>query len=242
MNRLVKCIHFQLKTMLRSSAIFIAIYFASILVLQLFLTISVSNSGSGSNSGFFIGGGIYIFIYVIANYKEMYNYLLMFGNTRKNIFLSNAIVSVMQSILFAAISVILILIGDIASRTFGFGQPGENSLISLIYNGSSLASEFIWLAAFFCMICSFSFIYGSLAYKFGNVFITVFWVSFGLSFVAVPVLAESNSGRLLVKALSMFFSIGNPNGILLAPINFVIAAILLGMASFAISRRQPQTA
>lgn len=243
MNRLTACINFQIKAMVKSSLIFLAIYIAASVTLLSMFMISFNNSSGGSfTSGFYIGGGIFIFVYVIASYKEMFNFLLMFGNTRKNILLSTIITSAVMSVLFSVLSAIVVLAEEAISKILGFSNPGSISLINLIYKDTNLFSESIWLAAFFFLICLFSLLYGALAYKFGNAFITLFWVSFGLAFTGLPALIDMNTFKVIAEVITSFFRVGSEHGILLAPVNFIAASLVLSIAAFLVSRRQPQAA
>lgn len=243
MNRLTACINFQTKSMIKSSVIFMAIYFIVSIVLFSMTMVSFQYSSNGSfTTGFYIGAGIFIFVYVIASYKEMFNYLLMFGNTRKNILLSFVITSAAMSVSFSIISSLVTLSEKAVSMVFGVSRPNSISLLNLIYRNTGLTSESLWLAAFFFLICSFSLLYGVLAYKFGNVFITVFWVCFGLAFIGLPTLLDSNTFRVISEVFTFFFRVGSEHGILLAPINFIATSVVLCIASFLASRRQPQAA
>ena len=240
MNRLVKCVNLQFRIMAKSTLLFLGIYFAvTLALLLLFLSFRGSNSNGDVNTGFYIGGAIFAFIYVIANHKAMFNYLLMFGNTRKIFFFSTAITSVAMSIFLSLVSIFSLFWDELMSKTFHFNNT--DNLLNLIYNSSNKAAEFLWFAAFFIVICSFSMLYGSLAYKLGTVFITVFWVAFGLSWMVLPGLAGMGGITAFINILKTYFSVGVPNGILLAPVNFIITAIVLGGAAYFISRRQPQS-
>ncbi len=241
MNRLTACINFQMKSMVRSSVIFLIIYFAASVALLSMFILSLGNGSGGSfTSGLYIGGGIFIFVYVIAAYKEMFNYLLMFGNTRKNILLSSIITSAVMSVFFSVISTLVTLAEEAVSKVFGLGRPDSISLLNLIYKDTGLFSESLWLAAFFFLICSFSLLYSALAYKLGNVFITLFWVCFGLAFIGLPALIDMNTFKVIAKAITSFFRVGAEHGILLAPINFIAASVILSIAAYLASRRQPQ--
>lgn len=243
MKRLSKCINFQIKNMIKGSVIFLAIYFLVSLALYLLFAFSISNSPGGSiNSGFYIGAGIFIFVYVIAAYKETFNYLLMFGNTRKNILLSSIVTSAVMSLSFSVISSIFLQVEGAISKQMGNGKIGNINLLNVMYEGSDIFSGFLWLTVFFFLICSFSLLYASLAYKFGNVFITVFWVCFGLSFIGLPILLDMNGFKVLADALVFFFRIGYEHGILLAPVNFVVASAIFSAIAYLVSRRQPQSA
>ncbi|MDD2503239.1 MAG: hypothetical protein PHG58_05200 [Clostridia bacterium] len=249
MNRITKCITFQIKAMAMSSAIFLVIYIAATLVLASLLLVASESTSGGStislssvSSGFYIGAGIFIFVYVIAAYKETFNYLLMFGNTRKNILLSTVVTSAVMSLAFSAISLIIFQVEGAISKLSDFSSYSSVNLINLIYKDSGIFSEFLWLTAFFFLICSFSLLYSTLAYKFGSIFISLFWVCFGLSFIGLPILWDMNSFKVLDEALTSFFRIGSEHGILLAPVNFVAASAIFSAVAYLASRRQPQSA
>lgn len=239
MNRLKNCIGFQLKSTAKTTIIFICIYFAVCAVLLLFLSPYVNGS---FNSGFYIGCSVFIFVHVIAGYRENYNYLLMFSNTRKNIFLSSAATFSILSVFLAVISVISIQLDGTFARVFEFSGSGHLGLLNLIYGSSNMISEFLWFTAFFILICSFSMLYSSLAYKLGKIFITFFWICFGISWVVLPAASGIDGASTFFNTLKAYFCVSVPNGILLAPVNFVITAVILGSVAYVISSRQPQVA
>lgn len=239
MNRLEKCIRFQIRSMIKSSLIFLAVYFAVSLVLFTIFSIYISNGSKGSlNSSFYISAGIFIFVYVIVVYKEMFNYLLMFGNTRKIIMLSTIATSAVMSLLFSLISTAILQVEHTISLAKGYGWYGGINIINLAYKNSNMLTETIWLFSFFLLICSFSILYSTLAYKLGSVFITLFWVCFGLSFVASPFLMNS---KKFSDIIILFFCTEFEHGILLAPVNFIVLSAIFCAAGYLAARRQPQT-
>lgn len=239
MNRLKKCIDFQMKSMIKTTIIFICIYILVCAVLLLFISPSING---GFNSGFYIGCAVFIFVYVIAGYRENFNYLLMFSNTRKNIFFSSAVAFAAMSIFLAVVSILSIQMDGVLARLFEFGGNSHYGLITLMYNDSNMAAEFLWFTAFFILICSFSMLYSSLAYKLGKIFITFFWICFGISWVVLPAASGIDGASTFFNTLKAYFCIDVQNGILLAPVNFTITAVILGAAAYLISSRQPQAA
>ena len=239
MNRLEKCIRFQLNAMIKSSIIFLAVYFAVTAALFTLFDIYISTGSGGSlNSGFYISAGIFVFVYVIVTYKEMFNYLLMFGNTRKNIILSTIAASAVMSLMFSIISTAILQAERAISHAKGYGWYGGISLLDLAYKDSSVLSESLWLFTFFFLICSFSLLYSTLAYKLGSVFITLFWVCFGLSFLSSPLLMSS---KTISEIIIFFFCTEFEHGILLAPVNFTVMSVIFCLIGYVVSRRQPQT-
>ena len=226
--------------MAKTTITFLCIYFA--VCLALFVLFQTTTSEGSVNSGFYIGSSVFIFVYVIADYKEKFNYLLMFSNTRKNIFISSAVTFTVMSIFLAVVSILSIRLDGVVSRAFEFGGSGHLGLLSLIYNSSDIAFEFLWFTTFFILICSFSMLYSSLAYKLGKVFITLFWICFGISWFILPIASGLDGATTCINALKAYFCISVPNGILLAPVNFIITTVIFGAAAYVISSRQPQVA
>jgi len=122
---------------------------------------------------------------------------------------------------------------------FGYNSMDFN-LLNSIYQDSNWASELLFIATLFILLLSFSMLYGSLAYKLGKVFVIVFWVAFGISFVSFPIIANIYDLTFILKAIELFFCLGVPKGILLAPINFILLALIFSALTYLLSRRQPQ--
>jgi hypothetical protein len=247
MNRLLKCIQFQLRSVLQSTSWFLGIYLAVYLVLYVLLIQLVNSSGSGSgsiNSGFYFAGAIFIFVQVAASYKPNFNYLLMFGNTRRNIFLSTVSVSAVLSVIMAVVSVATQFLDYALTKEFSkkASTVYENLLTVLYQNNVNIATEYWWYLALFVMIFSLAMLYGALAYRFGKLFITAFWVGLGLCLTVLPIIAGLNGASIFANALNTYFCAGVPGGILLASVNFIITAIIFSAVTYVVSTRQSQIA
>lgn len=236
MSRFSKCLSYQIKKKFIGTFIFVGFYTAICAVLYLF-TLFVNNSSDGFSSSFnssmFFAAAIFGFVYVIADYKSKTNYLMMFGNTRKNIFLSSLSSNIVFSGLLMIISTVFTIIESALAELFNKSNEGMN-LLHAIYPESNIGTEMLYICAFFILITSFSTFYGALAYKFGTILKIIFWVAFGMSIMFLPL---SISTMTVIKA---FFCYGMPNGILLAPINFMVTALILSAMSYAAMIRQPQ--
>lgn len=241
MNRISKCIYFQNKSMLKSTLIFIFYY--TIVCLGMFLLPVIFSElkvgGTSFNSGFNMGASVFAFIYVIASYKEMFNYLLLFGNTRRTIFLSSIVTNIALSIILAVVSAISPYVESTITKLFGYNNTNVK-LLNFIYPDSNWASELLFVTALIILLTSFSMLYGALSYKLGKIFIIVFWVAFGVSFIAFPILAAMYDLTIILNAIELFFCLGVPNGILLAPINFILLSLIFNALAYLLSRRQPQ--
>lgn len=242
MNNISRCLKFQIKRMLISTLVFILLYYLASFAMTSIIIISAKQKSSSFNSGFFIGAAFFAFIYVIADYRSSFNYLMIYGNTRRTTFLSTSIINVILSVILAVFSVVSNLLDGTIANLIGFGRESGINLLQLMYPNSNKASEMLFLIALTIMITSFSMLYGALNYKFGKIFLIVFWVCFGMIFVTFPVAINGSAATGFIKVIEAFLCIGNPSGILLAPINFILAALIFSAVGYLISSRQPQTA
>jgi hypothetical protein len=239
MKRIGKCLNLELKYLSKSTLVFLGFYFCiyAVIVGLILYANQHGSSGSSVNSSFFIAGSIYIFAFIASSYRSLFNYLMMFGNTRKSIVVSSFIAYAALSVVISVISIISMLLDTsftAVSRNSGF------DLLDVIYKDNvNIATEFLWFLAFFILVSAFSMLFGSLAYKFGKAFIITFWVGLGFLLMFLPALYNP---QYLVDALAAFFRAGSANGIYLAPINFILTAAVLGAAAYLAARRQPQNA
>jgi hypothetical protein len=195
------------------------------------------------NSRFYISAAIFAFVYVIVGYKEMNNFLLMFGNTRKMIFLSKVVVNIAMCVILAFMS---FLFAGIDNITINAILPGFKVLpgsTKVLYPYAGIASEYIFIFSSYILITSFSMVYGSLAYKLGKLFTASFWICFGLAFIILPIIINVlGIGDALINGIEAYLGINLHNGIFLASANFIITALLFYAFAYLVSRRQPQVA
>lgn len=244
MDRLKKCVYIPVRYMIRTSLYFMLIY---LLVCVVLLSGALMFRDDGSKvffySGFDISAAIFAFIYIISDYKEMNNFLLMYGNTRKMIFLSKVIVNITMCIILALMSLLFIGYDHIVTGAIMPGIEISPSVVNVLYPYAGIVSEFIFIMAFYILMTSFSMVYGSLAYKLGKVFIASFWICFGLAFIMLPlIISNLGIGNALVNAIDAYMGINLHNGIFLASANFIITALLFNAFAYLLSRRQPQVA
>lgn len=209
------------------------------MIIALILYLSKNGDSGGSvNTSFYFAGTIYIFAFITSSYKQLFNNLIMFGNTRKSLVFSSFIAYAALSIVISVISIVSILL-DISFTAVSKVNSGFD-ILGILYEGNAnIAAKFLWFLAFFILVSAFSMLFGSLAYKFGKAFIIIFWVGSGFLLMFLP---AAYNPQNLVNALAAFFCVGSANGILLAPINFILAAAVLGAGSLLAARRQSQNA
>lgn len=235
MSRFSKCLSYQIKRRVTSTFIFLGFYIAICAVLYL-LTLFANNTSNGHssfNSSMFFTAAIFGFVYVIADYKSKTNYLMMLGNTRKNIFLSSLSSNIVLSVLLMIISAVFSIIESALSELLYKSNEGMN-LLNAIYPESNMGKEMLFMSALLILITSVSTLYGALAYKFGSIFKILFWVAFGMSIMFLPF------SPVVINLFKAFFCYGVTDGILLAPINFMVAALIVYAISYAAALRQPQ--
>jgi hypothetical protein len=245
MDRLSKCIRFQSRIILKSTLWFLGIYFAISLVLFLifaWMITSLPNTSGNMNSGFFFAGAIFTFIYVAVSYKSNFNFMLMFGNTRKNIFFSTAVVSVVLSVIMTCITMAAQILDVVKAKIIpGNGKSFDLELLNTLYpKATNAASEFLWYMAVYLVVFSLAILYGAMAYKLGKIFIIAFWIIFSLSWMVLPAISAINGGSTLANAFKAYFSLGPAGNIMLATVNFIITAVIFGGAAYIAMKRQPQ--
>lgn len=240
MKRISTCLRFQTKNMIISIIYFTVIYFlVSIGLLCIPLLSGGDITTNSFSSGFIIGAVFFAFVYVIADYRQSFNYLMINGNTRKTIFVSSSLSNIVLSFILTFLTFIFDITDSLINRMLAGDSNTTVNLLQIIYPGCSKASVLLFCTAMLIALTAFSMLYGALAYKFGKYFIILFWVGFGLVFLALPFSAKSLD---IIKLIETVLFIGKPNGILLAPISFITAAVLFGTVTYLIAKRQPQTA
>jgi hypothetical protein len=234
----LKCARFQLEKFIAVCIMFVLIYYA-IILLGFTLNYFLGGHSSGTANMFFIPCCFFIFFSLSSMYKQNFNHLLMMSNTRKNILGSFFISTAVTALLFAAFSLISQLIDKALSYLFVIPQI---DILSGLYKNINYFSDFVWVFSTLLLVSAFAMLYGSLRYKFGKKFVIIFWVLFGLSFNLIPIVIELKLVPFMINIFTMFFSLNNENGIYFSSLNFTILAIIFGIATYLIGRRQAQRA
>lgn len=239
MERAIKCLKFQSRRLLISTAVLTAIYIAIYIFTIVLITVIDSFGETGTtNMSFFCVAFIFAFISISVTYKDTFNNLLMFGNTRQTILNSFYLCAVAFSATLAILSELGELLDAGMSHVF---KPIAASVLVQIYADLNAPQTLLWLFTLFLMLVMFALVYGALRYKFGKIFKIIFWVGFGLLFMLLPV-ASSSSGYSIGKALKAFFGYGLSGGVYWCSLHFFIVAAVLGVILWLIARRQPQNA
>lgn len=242
MNKTMKCFRFQMNFMKRPSIIFTCIYLAFSLIVALLL-MPVSKDTKMSNMN--IGSAAFIFLFVCycASFTNVFNTLLIFGNTRKSILNSFYLIAAAYSGIFAVLSILTDYLSLGLSHLMGFEYV--DSMVK-IYGSSNDFEKLLWFFGLLFIFSALGLLYGALTYKFGKVFVISFWCFIGISmFIFVPVLsslAVSNPHVISFFAaiFRWYFGTGYPFGMLLAALNFTVTGVVVCAVTYLIARRQPQ--
>jgi len=239
MDRTLKCLRFQIDQIKTSTIIFFSIFVSFyILLIALLYTTSSGDSSGSVNGNFAFAAVFFLFINTTVNYTAIYNNLLIFGNTRKNINISFLSSAAIISAIFAALSIIL----DVLNRAFLplFGIESSDLISALFPYGSQIMLRFLWFFTVMLVVAGVALLFSALNYIFGKTFKRVFWTGFGLSWVFIPFLLRMNGFPVIVSAIEFLVGYGNRYGILLSSLNFFVIACIFGTGSFLLARRQPQ--
>lgn len=237
MNRLAKCLKFELKrttkSLLYSSAIFIGIYaLITILATASIATTSGSNIHHNTTTmSFTLAFALFVFINILVSYAYHYNYLLMIGNCRKNILISQILTYIFTALALSLVVTLFEIGSELFLSAFNFQCV---SSLNYVYPHSSLVSITIWRFGLFMIISFFAFLMSTLRYKFGRMFIRFFWIVFALIAVLFPMF----NNELFANTFRYFFGLYYKNGIFLASGNFLILSAIFGIVSYCIGIRQ----
>lgn len=156
MNRITKCLRFQSKNLLKSTLWFLIIYCLAAYGLSLLTYILSGGAQNTFKSGLSIGAAIYAFVYVIADYRATFNYLMINGNTRSTIYISNVITNIILSAALAVLSYLSGFADAFFTKALSGIIPGQISILQFIYPGSPASSIFPHITVFSiaCVSCA----------------------------------------------------------------------------------------
>ena len=239
MKRTLKCVKFELSSLLTSTLIFLGFYLVINLFVLLIMGLSAGKSQTVSEN-FVFSAVIFLFISINVVYKSQYNNLMMFGNTRKTIIITKFGTIALVTAGYAVISLLTEYMNVFISNQLHFKILDG---LSLIYgSGINDGEKLLWFFALLLFSTGIALLYSTLNYKFGKAFKLVFWGAIGLMSVFSSLLSIASVRSALLRWLKLFFSYGMENGIILSALNMLVIALVLGGFSYLIARRQPQNA
>lgn len=196
MNRLLKNILYKMTYQFGWAAWYLAYYaLAMILVYIFFFKFSVISSESGGYIYRLWGSVIFQFA-VTMRFKEDFDYFLVLGNTRNEIFKSLVGVAIGFSIFFSFLITMERVVVDYLNTASGYQNFNDG-----IHYFSPYTTVSPWMTfVFFLIVCTccsvFSILAGSLFYRYGKKFTMAFWLLFGsIPTIFLPLSLLSNNLR-----------------------------------------------
>lgn len=243
MKRFGKCLRFTLGRTARITAVFIGIYILCC-ALYLLLTFTRAANAKGYFSYDLFNVSLFFsFIAVAVTYSLFWNSLLLFGNTRRAIYVVSA---ANTAVLAAVLAVLCALSSPLNFRLAGLLGLHSVNLLKAIYPDvpdGTPGGFLLWLLLYFSALLAVSgaaLLYGALHYRFGKRFILVFWVGFGLVMTLLSgALADARGNGLLPLAES-YFGNRRPGGIEAASLHLLLTALVFGALAWLPARRQEQ--
>lgn len=240
MDRVFKSVKFELRSLLKSTVVFLVIFTAFFLFFSiLFSAPSVRTGDRIFGMDITFAAMIFIFVCLVVSYGSFFNNLMMFGCTRKNILSSLYISSVILAAFFSILSLLVSYLNVAMSNLLNF-QTG--STLNVMYGSPSGAASLFFIFSSMLALCGASLLFSSLSYKFGKTFRIVFWVGFAFLWFLVPLAQRFNLVSAIVNAIKWFFGLGYQNGIIFGGLHLIVLSVILGGATYLVARRQPQKA
>ena len=242
MNILMSNIKYKMKYQFTWATWYLIIS-VSVLFLLYYVLIKTSLITSSTGSLSFRLWGLIIFQFATTmRFKEDFDFLLTFSNTRKQIFQSLMGVVLIFSTFFSGIIVLERVIIDHLNNIFGFHSVKDVFHYLAPYTTDSLFLQFVFFLLL-CLCCSvFGLLMGSLFYRYGKKFMVAFWLIFSaIPTIVFPLYLWILYLRYLLSAsmrdMGEFFrdfDVAAGSGVLF------ILAILFGIAAWLNIRRLPQ--
>lgn len=234
MERTWKCTRLVLARLWKSAVTVTILYFAFVIAITIILNAAAPDGIKTTQSSLVFFAFIYLFFALYSLYKNIWNNLLLFSNTRKLAFEGILLATLCMDAAFAVLSILsdrfTILLGG--SMHFKTG-----SVYGLLDPGTSPGGGLIYYFGLLFAVSGFSLLYGALLYKIGKTFHIIFWIAFGIFWsVGVPLCANT---RLLTTAAAWYLGYRN---ILLSSLHLLITGGIFTGIAFLLARRQPQRA
>jgi hypothetical protein len=236
MGRAIKCYKFQTSRLIKLTAGFTALFVAFYVFVTIIL--SFQNQNDSSNINYCFGASVFAFVAISALYKNAFNNLLMFGNTRRTIITSFFLCAVTFSATLTVLSELSDLLSTGISHIF---KTTAISSLTYIYVGITEPQKLLWFFTLLLMAIMMAYVYSALSYKFGKIFRIVFWCGLGLLLMLTPI-GGYPLGYAIGKAFKLFFGFRIQSGIYWCSLHFFIVSVVFGAILWLIVRRQPQNA
>lgn len=255
--RFGRCVRYNLKGLIRPTLIYLGIFVLIDLILPIVVYFIFGESIRSGQSTFSYGidvgmpGSlpfplatmIFLFVSAYLSFRETFNQLLLLNNTRLNQFWAMLVSMIAASAALVVFDVII-----------GWAETLIQAMIDQRSASDSLAAVFQWygdnfggmlvglLACLAVFLTAFAFgeVAGILSYRFGNLFTVPFWICFGASFIAVPIMIGTTSW--FGKFFFWFIGYQQANQALVLALHLLGIAVIFKALTFVTIRKLNQTA
>lgn len=236
MKRVVDCVRFTFSATWKMCLIFVAIYAFSAWVLPSLFFILTPTSEMSTGGGMWMFGIVYMFLICYILYKQLFNNLLIFGNTRATLFGGVVTALVLNALVLAVCAPLLDYTTEVISNIVGYTYFNS---FAFLFPEISTSSEILLYFSFNITALGIGLFLGSLAYKFGKRSIMFFWLGF---FVFANLLGTVVSQRdsdgatpVLNPLLNALLSGGPWSPVIVC----CMVGVLFGVVAWLMARRQP---
>jgi len=150
-----------------------------------------------------IWGSVVFLFAIFIRFKEDFEFLLVLSNTRWQIFISRLITALGFSTLFSVLIVLERVLVDHFNRILGY-QNITDPLHRFAPYTVNPAMQFFYFLVLCCCCCAAGMWLGSLFYRFGNKFMSAFWLLFSaFLLIMFPMMMWTlHQKSLLIRTLS----------------------------------------
>lgn len=211
------------------------------LIFYILIRTSLINSSEGSIAYRLWGLALFQFA-VSMRFREDFDFFLTLSNTRKEIFLSLAGVSIGFSIIFSGLIVIERLTVDYLNNVLGLHNIVDPFHFFAPYSSDSLLLLFVFFLVL-CVLCSVSgLLIGSLFYRFGRKFMLTFWLMFStILLIFLPLFIwYRHQDSYLSRFITVIWEFLKNFDVLSCSVYLFILTIGIGTAAYMNIRRLPQ--
>lgn len=239
MNKLFNIVAYKLKNM-KKGIFILTLVMVLIAILTKITEISItlkSNSRTTTTtifSGFELVAAIFLFIGIMASFKENFNHLSVNGITRKLFFKS-------EIIFVAAASLMLFILMLLLYVFYDFLGVNTKFMLYSIYTSASPASFSVLFISLLLMASCVGLLFTILSYRYGTPVILFLSLSPVLVFTVGPILIyRFHLSDIFIRFFSYYFGyVNNSARPLLASLNFMITSIVSCGISWIVIRRMP---
>lgn len=234
MERIWKCARFTLARIWKSALIVTLIYFAFIIGVTTLINTITPDGTKVMQSSLILFAFIYLFFFLHSLYRNLWNNLLLFGNTRMASFGGILLAILCVDAAFAILSVL----SDGFTVFLGGVMHFQTGSFYGVLDPQASPIQGIWY--YFCLLFAvscFSLLYGTLLYKIGKAFHAIFWIAFAAFWsVGVPIFHNAQGQQTFTQTWAWLVGIHH---LAAASLHALVIGAVFAAIAFLLARRQP---